>query len=303
MILLIGKDGQLGRNLALTLAPLGPITLWGRNDADLASPDLAKRLDALKHTPNIIVNAAAYTDVDRAENDERCADIVNHLAVKTIAEFALSKGALFIHYSTDYVHDGRKKDFYLEEDTPNPLNVYGQTKLQGEMAIAEVMGEKGDYLIFRTSWVYSLVGKNFLKTVLHLAHTHVLLSMDNTQHGSPTSAEYLASATANVVKDRLDGKEGLERGLYNLAASGETTWYEYAIWIVEKAESLGFTLKLKPEGIVIPNETGKLQTAARPNNSRLSTIKYQRQTHLIPPHWSYYAELILGNLSSFKPVL
>jgi dTDP-4-dehydrorhamnose reductase len=303
MILLIGKDGQLGRNLALTLAPLGPITLWGRKDADLAASDLGKRLQAFGHTPTVVINAAAYTNVDRAESDERGSELVNHIAVKTLAEYALAKGALFVHYSTDYVFDGRKKDFYHEEDTPNPLNVYGQTKLHGDKAIAEVMGEKGDYLIFRTSWVYSLVGSNFPKTVLHLARTHESLSMDNTQHGAPTSAEYLACATANILKDRLLGKEGLENGLYNLVASGETTWYEYAIWIVEKAESYGFAMKLKPEGITPLNEPGTLRPAARPTNSRLSTVKYQRQTSLMPPHWSYYAERIMANLKIFEAIL
>ncbi|MDR2141380.1 MAG: dTDP-4-dehydrorhamnose reductase, partial [Deltaproteobacteria bacterium] len=231
-------SGQLAYALAGILPLFGEVITLGRAQADLRRPEtLGAILDKVQ--PDIIFNAAAHTKIDQAETEPDLAMTVNGLAPAALANWARATGAKLIHFSTDYVFDGKKEGPYLETDTPNPLNVYGRSKLAGDEAI---MGAGGECYIFRTSWLYSLYGHNFPKTILRLAQTRSSLEVVADQVGAPTSAEFLALAASWVVFQPRKAW-----GLYNLSASGAVSWHELARYLVQKALEMGQSLALKPE--------------------------------------------------------
>ncbi len=277
-ILLTGCAGQLGRELKRSLACLGELHACDRHQLDLANADtLRATLHAL--APTVIVNAAAYTAVDKAENDQATADAINARAPGILAEEAMRSGAMLIHFSTDYVFDGTKSTAYTEDDTPAPLSAYGRSKLAGELAIA---ASGARHLIFRTSWVYGLHGANFMKTMLRLGRrsceTGDELRVIGDQVGAPTWTRHLADVTVAALA-RRDGPEGL----YHLAAGGETSWHGYAEAIFAEAQGIGL-METKPVVRRITSADYPLP-AGRPANSRLDCAKFQRDFKLALPDW------------------
>lgn len=289
-ILILGSQGQVGWELQRSLAPLASITAGDRRECDLGDADALRRFVA-DAAPDIIVNAGAYTAVDKAEQDKEAARRVNADAAALLAEEARRRGALLVHYSTDYVYDGTKDGIYLETDATHPLSVYGSTKLQGDEAI-QMSGCQ--HLIFRTSWVFAARGGNFAKTMLRLAADRESLNVIADQFGAPTSAELLADVTALAIRDvRTDRAPG---GLYHLTATGETSWHGYASFVIAEARRLGLPLKVAPDAIhPIPTEAYPLP-ARRPANSRLSTEKLQNAFGLSLPPWQYHVSRMLIEL-------
>jgi dTDP-4-dehydrorhamnose reductase len=245
-VLLFGANGQLAFELRDTLASLGDVIALGRDQADFSQPESLRSI-VRRHRPKIIVNAAAYTAVDKAESDVDAAHAVNALAPGVLAEEAQALGAVMVHYSTDYVFDGRKAAPYTEADTPNPQSVYGSSKLAGELAVANGCQR---HLIFRTSWVVGQHGGNFLKTMLRLAVERDNLRVVADQVGAPTSAALIANITAEVL-DAMRGAAPNDArwGLYHLAAGGETSWHGYARHVIAQAWAGGCALKTRPENI------------------------------------------------------
>lgn len=289
-ILLLGKNGQVGWELQRSLSPLGEVVAMGREDTDLED---AGSLQACirRHAPSVIVNAAAYTAVDRAESDVERARAINALAPGILAQEALSLGAWLVHYSTDYVFDGSGERPWQETDETGPLNVYGATKLEGERLIRQ-SGCK--HLIFRTSWVYGTRGGNFAKTMLRLAKERDSLSVIDDQVGAPTGADLLADTSAHAIRTALQRPE--LSGLYHLAASGETSWCSYARFVLELAQARGAALKAGP-GQVKPVATKDYPTPARrPGNSRLDTSKFTKAFDLHLPDWHYHVRRLIDEL-------
>jgi dTDP-4-dehydrorhamnose reductase len=270
-ILVTGAQGQLGRELAATLAPLGHVTAVDREELDLEDRGTVARALA-QYAPELIVNAAAYTAVDQAESEPAQAFAVNADAPALMAQFARASGALLIHYSTDYVFDGTQRVPYDEDAAPNPLNVYGASKLAGEQAIA-ASGARA--LTLRTSWVYGLRGKNFLLTIRRLAATRDELRIVADQAGTPNWCRELARATARLVAQGLPYL-AQRAGLYHLSASGATTWYDFARAIVGDTE--------RPR--VVPITTSDYPTPARrPAYGVLSTARFARTFGFALPDW------------------
>lgn len=278
-IILLGPSGQVGSELQRTLLPLGELVLLGRQEVDLTRPEsLDARLRAAQ--PTLIVNAAAYTAVDKAETDASAAFAVNADSVKVLADYARGAGALFVHYSTDYVFDGTKSGRYMETDTTGPLSVYGRSKLAGEEAL---LASGCEALIFRTSWVYSVHGANFIKTILRLALEKESLDVVADQWGAPTSAELLADVTALAVLSWRYGR--MAPGIYHLASNGETNWHELACFSIAAAKAQGWPFRLHPEQ-VRPISTEQFpRPARRPLNSRLSMEKLEQALQLRLPDW------------------
>ena len=284
-ILLLGKNGQVGQALERALAPLaGPgelLALDRSNGGDLAQLDtLAATVRQLR--PQVIVNAAAYTAVDKAESEPDQARLVNALAPEVLAKEAQALGAWLVHYSTDYVFDGSGTRPWLETDATAPLNVYGQAKLEGERLI---QAHCTRHLILRTSWVYAAHGSNFAKTMLKLAQERERLTVIDDQWGAPTGAELLANVTAAALRQiGLAGNEALA-GLYHLAASGETTWHAYASHVISQAKALRPDLPWAVQEIApVPSSTF-VTAALRPHNSRLNTSKLQATFGINLPDW------------------
>lgn len=282
-ILLLGKNGQVGWELQRSLAPLGEIialdsrsTEYCGDLTDLAG--LANTVDALK--PDVIVNAAAHTAVDKAESEPELAHTVNALAPGVLAQAAQRCGAWLVHYSTDYVFDGSGEQPWLETDATGPLSVYGRTKLAGEQLIAK---NCANHLIFRTSWVYAARGGNFAKTMLRLAQARERLTVINDQFGAPTGADLLADVTAHAIRSAVAQPQ--LAGLYHLVAAGETTWHGYAHFVIEHAARVGVTLKTTPENIDSVPTSAFPTPATRPHNSRLDTHKLQAAFGLTLPNW------------------
>jgi dTDP-4-dehydrorhamnose reductase len=282
-ILLFGKNGQVGWELQRSLAPLGQVIALDRNSTDYCgdflNPDgLAQTVLAVR--PDVIVNASAYTAVDKAESDSAHAHTVNSKSPEFIAQAAMQIGASLIHFSTDYVFDGSGSKPWTETDTPAPLSVYGASKLAGEQAIT---ANGARHLIFRTSWVYAARGGNFAKTMLRLAQEREAVSVINDQIGAPTGADLLADITAHAIS-RLAAAPGLS-GLYHVSAAGETSWHGYAKHVFEQARLKGMMFKLKDEQLkAIP--TSDYPTAAqRPLNSRLDCSKLKSSFNLYIPPW------------------
>jgi dTDP-4-dehydrorhamnose reductase len=264
-ILLTGKDGQVGWELQRTLAPLGEVIATGRAELDLADADPIRRCIRAA-APDVIVNAAAYTAVDKAESERELANAVNGVAPGIIGEEAKRLGALLVHYSTDYVFDGRKYDPYTEDDAAAPLNAYGATKLAGERAI---IASGAPHLILRTSWVYAARGRNFLLTMLKLAAEREELKIVDDQTGAPTSARAIADATARIL---TLGREGKGEGVFHLTAGGSTTWFGFARAILTATHAeRGRSPKLIPITTEAYNAPAK-----RPKNSVLSNDKLER---------------------------
>lgn len=284
-ILLLGQNGQLGWELQRSLAPLGELIALDRLSQQTSSllcgdltdlGGLRRTINSLK--PDAIVNAAAYTAVDKAESEPQLAQLINEQAPQVLAEEALKIGALLVHYSTDYVFDGSGSRAWCETDATEPLSQYGQTKLAGEQAIKD-SGCK--YLIFRTSWVYSSRGNNFAKTMLRLAGERETLSVIHDQIGAPTSAALLADCSAHALRQAMNNPK--LAGLYHLVASGQTTWHDYATFVIEHAQAMGKELLVNK---IKPITTSEYPTAAeRPLNSRLNTNKFCNSFQLVLPEW------------------
>jgi dTDP-4-dehydrorhamnose reductase len=282
-ILLFGKNGQVGWELQRSLSPLGEVVALGTDSQHLCG-DFTD-LDGIAQTvrtiaPDVIVNAAAYTAVDKAESEPDLSRTINALAPGLLAQEAKNSGAWLIHYSTDYVFDGSGDQPWRETDPVAPLSVYGKTKLEGEQAI-RATGCR--HLIFRTSWVYAARGGNFAKTMLRLAGERDQLTVINDQIGAPTGADLLADVTAHAIRAALQHPE--VSGVYHLAANGQTSWHDYARYVIEFARQAGITIKVAPEAIQpVPTSAFPLP-APRPKNSRLDTGKLQNTFGLNLPHW------------------
>ncbi|WP_062307937.1 dTDP-4-dehydrorhamnose reductase [Polynucleobacter sinensis] len=286
-ILVFGKDGQLGKALRAQLhsdAPLSGLEIQyiGRAECDLAD---GQALTALlnQFEPNVIINASAYTAVDKAETEKELAYAVNSRAPELMAQYAASHGSTFVHYSTDYVFDGEKYGFYLEDDIRNPLAIYGKSKAAGEEAIARVFANAakstanrlGQYAIFRTSWVYG-EGANFIRTILRLAKDREALRVIHDQFGVPTSAQWLAQISMGLVMSKKAECIQFPSGIYHAVPAGETTWHGLAVLAVRSALDAGISLKASPERIEpIPASEYPLP-APRPMNSRMSTDKLRQ---------------------------
>jgi dTDP-4-dehydrorhamnose reductase len=293
-ILLTGKNGQVGAELATLLPDLGEVTAFDRQQLNLSNPEQIRR--AIRNVkPTVIVNAAAYTSVDQAEKEEKQAHIVNVEAPALMAEEAKKIGAILVHYSTDYVFDGSRSVPYDETDRPNPINVYGKTKLAGEEAIRAV---GVPHLIFRSAWVYGRRGRNFLLTILRLATEREELRIVRDQFGSPTWSREIAKGTARVlIQLSQQGQEAISRlgGTYHLTAAGKTTWFEFATAILERASQM-------PQGVnwfvaatgghplvvrrITPIATEDYPTPARrPAFSVLSNYRLKQKFGLELPDW------------------
>ncbi len=283
MILLFGANGQVGRALRDGLSQFGDITACNRAQADFDNPDSLRAI-VRAAKPNVIVNAAAYTAVDRAESEPEAAQRINAEAPKILAQEAEALGAILIHYSTDYVFDGKNTAPYLETDAPAPLSVYGITKLAGEQNVAAHCRR---HLILRTSWVMSAHGQNFLTTILRLARERTSLNVVNDQFGTPTSAALIATMTlhASTLMQKVPAADA-RWGLYHLTAGGDTSRHGYARHIVEKAHALGMELMTKPGAIHPITSAEYLQPAQRPANSRLDTSKIRSLLSAAIPHWT-----------------
>lgn len=275
-ILITGQHGQVSRELQLQLQGLGELIVLGRDQLDLANADQIRQ-QIRAHRPDLIINAAAHTAVDQAESEPDAAFAINAIAPGVLAEEAKALGIPLIHYSTDYVFDGSKPDPYTEADTPNPLGVYGQSKLAGEEAIAAV---GGDYLILRTSWVYSSHGKNFLLTMQRLLQEKPQMRIVADQIGAPTWAGSIARSTRALIERWQAGEPG-EWGIYHLTNQGETSWFGFA-------EAIGAHLRTQGKACAeleaIPSSAYPTP-AKRPLNSRLDCSRLQQQWHVSQPSW------------------
>jgi dTDP-4-dehydrorhamnose reductase len=280
-ILLLGKNGQLGKELDRNLAKIGNLTSLSRLDVDITHFDIIKNY-IQKMEPDVIVNAAAYTNVDSAETEKAMAYKVNSHAVLNLAKACKENDIWLIHYSTDYVFDGKKTSPYTEIHKTSPINTYGESKLQGEEAIKQ-MGCKN--LIFRTTWVIGKDGKNFAKTMLNLAKTRKSLSVIDDQIGVPTTPSLISKVTVTAIKSILQNKPW-PIGIYNLTPKGSTTWYGIAKLTLSKAQEHGINLKILPSEIK-PIKSNQFETLAeRPKNSLLNTEKLSRQLDYELPVWS-----------------
>ena len=295
-ILLLGKNGQVGRELQRSLVPLGEVLALDRHSThycgDLSKPEeLAQTVLAYK--PDFIVNAAAHTAVDSAESEPELAKLLNTDAPAALAKAAAQVGAWLVHYSTDYVFDGSGTHARQEDEDAGPLSVYGQTKLGGEKAI---VASGCTYLIFRTSWVYAARGGNFAKTMLSLAQECDKLTVIDDQHGAPTGVDLIADVTALALRSVLGACNADLSGVYHLVASGETTWHGYASHVIEKAKAIKPELSWKVAGIT-PVPTSAFPTAAkRPLNSRLCTHKLQQAFGLVMPQWQQGVDRMLAEI-------
>jgi len=291
-ILITGKNGQVGFELQRALAPLGEIIAVDRSECDLADLE-ALRAFVARVQPDVIVNPAAYTAVDKAESDRDTAFLINRDAVRVLGEEAARLNALVIHYSTDYVFDGTKDGSYTEEDSPAPKSVYGASKLAGELALAMANPR---HLILRTSWVVGAHGGNFAKTMLRLAGERDKLSVVGDQHGAPTSAALLADVTAHLVRDYLHVQEALAFGTYHVTGGGETTWYDYARFVIAEAIAAGKPMKAGPDAVSSLTTAEYPTPAQRPVNSRLDTTYFQSTFNLHLPHWQQGVRNVLQQI-------
>jgi dTDP-4-dehydrorhamnose reductase len=291
-IVVLGRNGQLGWELRHKLACLGQVVTIGLPEIDLKDPaTLRKTLRAIE--PAVIVNAAAYTAVDKAESEPEVAMAINGAAPGVLAEEAKRLDSILVHYSTDYVFDGSKQGPYVETDAPNPINVYGESKLAGDEAI---QSSGCEYLILRTSWVYAARGNNFLLTMLRLAGERAELRIVDDQTGAPTSSECIAQATAGILAQLLSpsgkGHDG-RSGIYNLTNAGETTWFGFAQALLNKAAgTIGTEV---PKLIPIPTSEFP-RPARRPANSRLSCQRIEETFGVRMPHWEEALTLVLETL-------
>jgi dTDP-4-dehydrorhamnose reductase len=293
-ILLLGKNGQLGWELQRSLAPLGELIALDRHSQDWCGDlgnllGLADTVRAVR--PDVIVNAAAHTAVDKAESEPELARTINSLTPGVLAQEARKLGAWLVHYSTDYVFDGSGSRPWVEGDIPAPLGVYGRTKLEGEQLVAEHCPQ---HLLFRTSWVYAARGGNFAKTMLRLAQERERLSVIDDQFGAPTGAELIADVTAHAIRQVLQRPQ--DAGLYHLAASGETTWNAYAKHVIGQAKRVQPAIKIVASDVAaVP--TSALPTPAQgPHNSRLDCARLQSVFGLKTPAWQQGVDRMLAEI-------
>ena len=311
-MVLLGAQGQLGHALAQTLTVLGEVLAFGRQQADLAQAD-ALRAVLDQHQPHLIVNAAAYTAVDKAEQEPDLAHAINAQAPGVLAQWAADHGAVLVHYSTDYVFDGQSPQPYTEADTPAPQSVYGQSKWAGERA---VLAAAGRHLVFRTSWVVGAHGGNFLKTMLRLGAERDSLRVVADQHGAPTCTDLIARTTLQVLQQMrapvlaADTKGETSQspnapwvpaddprwGLYHLAAGGETTWHAYACQVMDRATALGWPMRASAQRIEAIATAQYPLPAPRPANSRLNTQRMQTRFGVVLPDWRDGVDAVLASL-------
>jgi dTDP-4-dehydrorhamnose reductase len=292
-ILLLGKNGQVGWELQRSLQPLGEVVSLDMPEVDLGDPDsVGRTVGALR--ADVIVNAAAYTAVDRAESDEATATRVNGDSVAVLARIAAAQHAWLIHYSTDYVFDGSGSTPWRETDAPAPLNAYGRSKLKGERAI-QASGCR--HLIFRTSWVYAARGQNFVRTILRLATERDQLRVIADQHGVPTSAEFLADMTALAIS-RVVMEPAREVGsIYHLVPRGETSWHGIASAAVGRAIQLGVKMQAMPESIHAIGASEYPLPAPRPGNSRLCVDRVEQDFGIRCPDWRVHLDRTVAELT------
>ena len=295
-ILLLGANGQVGWELRRSLAPLGEIRAYDRHTGNLQKLDDLSRL-IRDFSPEAIVNAAAYTSVDKAESELDEAFLINSKAVEFLAKEAKLLNAWFIHYSTDYVFDGLKSGAYIETDTPNPQSVYGQTKYDGEESIKE---SKVKHLIFRTAWVYSKRGANFIKTMIQLAKTQDELKVVNDQIGAPTGAELIADVTALCLYQIAQYKNSAHNlsGTYHLTPTGKTSWHGFAQFIIAEAIELGVKFRASFENVQAISTSEYPLPAKRPSNSLLDTKKICNTFNVYMPPWQTHVERLFKELYS-----
>ncbi|GAO22212.1 dTDP-4-dehydrorhamnose reductase RfbD [Alicycliphilus sp. B1] len=278
-ILLLGKNGQVGWELQRSLAVLGQVTALGHDEADFTQPQaVAQAVRAL--CPDVIVNAAAHTAVDKAESEPERARLLNATTPGVLAEEAVRLGAWLVHYSTDYVFDGSGSRPWRETDAPAPLSVYGATKLEGERLIQQ---SGCRHLILRTSWVYAARGGNFAKTMLRLAQERERLTVIDDQWGAPTGADLLADVTAHAIRHLQQRPQ--DGGLYHCVAGGETTWHSYAKYVVEHARQAQSAINIIAKEIAPVPTSAFPSPARRPHNSRLDNAKLQAAFGLRLPPW------------------
>ena len=297
-ILLLGKNGQVGTELQRTLLPIGQVIAIGRADYDLG--ELSGLSDLLtKHSPDIIVNAAAYTAVDKAESNQDAAILVNATLLALLADYAKQHDSLLVHYSTDYVFDGQKPGPYVETDTVNPQSIYGASKRAGEEAI---INSGCKHLIFRTSWVFSDHGKNFIKTILQLARERDSLRIVADQYGAPTSAELIADVTALAIANVVGTRPNLH-GIYHLTAGGSTSWHQLACYAVDKGLENGMSLKLTSQQIHPISTDEYPLPAKRPQNSQLDTRALSNALSLQLPDWRVHVDRVIHQLTQWERTL
>ncbi len=294
-ILVLGATGQLGSELQRSLSSFGQLITLGTHDIHycgnlLHTDQLIKTLKEIQ--PGVIVNAAAFTAVDQAENHPDMARKVNAVGPGILAHEAAESGAWLIHYSTDYVFNGTGSQPWVETDRADPLNIYGQTKLEGDLAI-QASGCK--HLILRTSWLYGKHGKNFVRAILQRAQTQDHLTVVNDQFGAPTSASLIASLTALALKQVMQHPE--LGGLYHVAAQGETSWFEYAKFVLEQAHLRGIPLRVMPDEIQPVSSQSYGALAPRPANSRLNTDKFCTTFGVTVPPWQEGVAQLVAELA------
>lgn len=293
-ILLFGKNGQVGWELQRSLSPLGEVTALDFDSADHCGDfsNLAGLAESIRQVrPDVIVNAAAHTAVDKAESEPDFARLLNALAPQVLAQEAAKLGSLIVHYSTDYVFDGSGNHPWLETDRPAPLSVYGRTKLEGEQF---VQAAGLNHLILRTSWVYAARGGNFAKTMLRLAQEREKLTVINDQFGAPTGADLLADVTAHTIRHVM--QRPADAGLYHVAASGETSWFEYAKYALAQSKLAQTAIKMIVKE-VSPVPTSAFPTPARrPLNSRLDTSRLRSTFGLSLPAWEQGVARMLAEI-------
>ena len=288
-VLLFGANGQLGHALQVELPLLGRLIHLTSADVDISNTGALR--DAIRyHAPRYIINAAAYTAVDKAEQEPALAQSINATAPAIMAEEAKALGATFVHYSSDYVFNGRSPQPYKESDATDPLSVYGRSKRDGDEA---VMAQAGSHFIFRSSWVVGTHGGNFLKTMLRLAQERDSLSVVADQHGVPTSAAWMAQTTREVLQNPQHAQLS---GLYHLSNAGKTTWHGYAQYVLTQAAQMGWQFKVRPEDVKAIAAIDYPLPAPRPANSLLDTSLVQQRLGLSIPLWQSGVDEVLRAL-------
>ncbi|MCX4151926.1 MULTISPECIES: dTDP-4-dehydrorhamnose reductase [Paraburkholderia] len=295
-ILLTGATGQVGWELCRSLAPLGQIQALSRDQADLAQPETLAKI-VRDSQPDVVVNAAAYTAVDAAETEPTLARVINADAVGELANATQRIGGLFVHYSTDYVFDGSNSGAYLESDPTCPVNAYGESKLLGEQAVANA---GGDWLTFRTTWVFASRGKNFLRTMLRLASQREELRVVSDQFGAPTWARSIADGTAHAVHAaiRERGNGAFKSGIYHMTSAGQTSWHGFADAAVSSWRSVAGSAPLEVRRIVPIDTSAYPLPAKRPVNSVLNNDALKARFGIELPDWRYAVDLCVRDLLS-----
>jgi len=298
-ILVTGASGQLGTELCRSLALLGRVVPATRAMCDVASRDqVADTIRSIK--PDVVVNASGYTAVDAAETDSENAYAVNAVGPGVLAEESRKIGALLVHYSTDYVFDGMSPVPYSEEDPTRPLSVYGRSKLDGEQAVNAAAGA---HWTFRTSWIYSSQGSNFMKSIARAARNRDALSVVYDQTGAPTAASLIAEVATLAIREYLQGPEPMPWGIYHVAAAGAVNWHAYARHIIERLIAAGVPVAVTPEHVSPVTAAQYGSAAMRPANSRLDTSKLRRALRIDLPDWQVDADRTLADLLEGERVL